>query len=272
VGLSGSGMDLPTALLLGMVQGLTEWLPVSSSGHLVIFEHLSGVRPPLFFNIALHLGTLFAAGWLLREDILRALRATPRALRTFRDGTADPDERTVLLVLLASIPTAIIGYGFDTLATGWLGSLRITGAGLLVTASVLWLSRGRGGTHDTATVPFTVGAWMGLAQGLAVLPGLSRSGLTIAAGMAAGMRPVAAARLSFLMSMPAIIGATGLELLQDREGALAGVAPAEFLFGVAAAAVTGFLALRWLLTLVEQRRFHWFAPYCGIVGLIVISL
>jgi len=272
VGLSGSGMDLPTALLLGMVQGLTEWLPVSSSGHLVIFEHLSGVRPPLFFNIALHLGTLFAAGWLLREDILRALRATPRALRTFRDGTADPDERTVLLVLLASIPTAIIGYSFDTLATGWLGSLRITGAGLLVTASVLWLSRGRGGTHDTATVPFTVGAWMGLAQGLAVLPGLSRSGLTIAAGMAAGMRPVAAARLSFLMSMPAIIGATGLELLQDREGALAGVAPAEFLFGVAAAAVTGFLALRWLLTLVEQRRFHWFAPYCGVVGLALLVL
>ena len=272
MGLSGSGMDLPTALLLGMVQGLTEWLPVSSSGHLVIFEHLSGVRPPLFFNIALHLGTLFAAGWLLREDILRALRATPRALRTFRDGTADPDERTVLLVLLASIPTAIIGYSFDTLATGWLGSLRITGAGLLVTASVLWLSRGRGGTHDTATVPFTVGAWMGLAQGLAVLPGLSRSGLTIAAGMAAGMRPVAAARLSFLMSMPAIIGATGLELLQDREGALAGVAPAEFLFGVAAAAVTGFLALRWLLTLVEQRRFHWFAPYCGAVGLALLVL
>ena len=265
-------MDLPTALLLGVVQGLTEWLPVSSSGHLVIFEHLSGVRPPLFFNIALHLGTLFAAGWLLREDILRALRATPRALRTFRDGTADPDERTVLLVLLASIPTAIIGYSFDTLATGWLGSLRITGAGLLVTASVLWLSRGRGGTHDTATVPFTVGAWMGLAQGLAVLPGLSRSGLTIAAGMAAGMRPVAAARLSFLMSMPAIIGATGLELLQDREGALAGVAPAEFLFGVAAAAVTGFLALRWLLTLVEQRRFHWFAPYCGVVGLALLVL
>ena len=272
MGLSGSGMDLPTALLLGMVQGLTEWLPVSSSGHLVIFEHLSGVRPPLFFNIALHLGTLFAAGWLLREDILRALRATPRALRTFRDGTADPDERTVLLVLLASIPTAIIGYSFDTLATGWLGSLRITGAGLLVTASVLWLSRGRGGTHDTATVPFTVGAWMGLAQGLAVLPGLSRSGLTIAAGMAAGMRPVAAARLSFLMSMPAIIGATGLELLQDREGALAGVAPAEFLFGVAAAAVTVFLALRWLLTLVEQRRFHWFAPYCGVVGLALLVL
>ena len=272
MGLSGSGMDLPTALLLGMVQGLTEWLPVSSSGHLVIFEHLSGVRPPLFFNIALHLGTLFAAGWLLREDILRALRATPRALRTFRDGTADPDERTVLLVLMASIPTAIIGYSFDTLATGWLGSLRITGAGLLVTASVLWLSRGRGGTHDTATVPFTVGAWMGLAQGLAVLPGLSRSGLTIAAGMAAGMRPVAAARLSFLMSMPAIIGATGLELLQDREGALAGVAPAEFLFGVAAAAVTGFLALRWLLTLVEQRRFHWFAPYCGVVGLALLVL
>ena len=265
-------MDLPTALLLGMVQGLTEWLPVSSSGHLVIFEHLSDVRPPLFFNIALHLGTLFAAGWLLREDILRALRATPRALRTFRDGTADPDERTVLLVLLASIPTAIIGYSFDTLATGWLGSLRITGVGLLVTASVLWLSRGRGGTHDTATVPFTVGAWMGLAQGLAVLPGLSRSGLTIAAGMAAGMRPVAAARLSFLMSMPAIIGATGLELLQDREGALAGVAPAEFLFGVAAAAVTGFLALRWLLTLVEQRRFHWFAPYCGVVGLALLVL
>ena len=263
-------MDLPTALLLGMVQGLTEWLPVSSSGHLVIFEHLSGVRPPLFFNIALHLGTLFAAVWLLREDILRALRATPSALRTFRDGTADPDESTVLLVLLASIPTAIIGYSFDTLATGWLGSLRITGAGLLVTASVLWLSRGRGGTHDTATVPFTVGAWMGLAQGLAVLPGLSRSGLTIAAGMAAGMRPVAAARLSFLMSMPAIIGATGLELLQDREGALAGVAPAEFLFGVAAAAITGFLALRWLLTLVEQRRFHWFAPYCGVVGLALL--
>ena len=265
-------MDLPTALLLGIVQGLTEWLPVSSSGHLVIFEHLSDVRPPLFFNIALHLGTLLAAVWLLREDILRALRATPGALRAVRTGTVDPDERTVLLVLLASIPTAIIGYSFDTLAAGWLGSLRITGAGLLVTAGVLWLSRGRGGTLDTATVPLAVGVWMGLAQGLAVLPGLSRSGLTIAAGMAADMRPVAAARLSFLMSMPAILGATGLELLQDREGALAGVAPAEFLLGMAAAAITGFLALRWLLMLVEQRRFHWFAPYCGLVGLALLVL
>ena len=265
-------MDLPTALLLGIVQGLTEWLPVSSSGHLVIFEHLSDVRPPLFFNIALHLGTLLAAVWLLREDILRALRATPRALRAVRTGTVDPDERTVLLVLLASIPTAIIGYSFDTLAASWLGSLRITGAGLLATAGVLWLSRGRGGTFDTATVPLAVGVWMGLAQGLAVLPGLSRSGLTIAAGMAAGMRPVAAARLSFLMSMPAILGATGLELLQDREGALAGVAPAEFLLGMAAAAIMGFLALRWLLMLVEQRRFHWFAPYCGLVGLALLVL
>ena len=265
-------MDLPTALLLGIVQGLTEWLPVSSSGHLVIFEHLSGVRPPLFFNIALHLGTLLAAVWLLREDILRALRATPGALRAVRTGTVDPDERTVLLVLLASIPTAIIGYSFDTLVPGWLSSPLITGAGLLATAGVLWLSRGRGGTLDTATVPLAVGVWMGLAQGLAVLPGLSRSGLTIAAAMAAGMRPVAAARLSFLMSMPAILGATGLELLQDREGALAGVAPAEFLLGMAAAAIMGFLALRWLLMLVEQRRFHWFAPYCGLVGLALLVL
>ena len=265
-------MDLPTALLLGIVQGLTEWLPVSSSGHLVIFEHLSDVRPPLFFNIALHLGTLLAAGWLPREYILRALRATPGALRAVRTGTVDPDERTVLLVLLASIPTAIIGYIFDTLAAGWLGSLQITGVGLLATAGVLWLSRGRGGTLDTATVPLAVGVWMGLAQGLAVLPGLSRSGLTIAAAMAAGMRPVAAARLSFLMSMPAILGATGLELLQDREGALAGVAPAEFLLGMAAAAIMGFLALRWLLMLVEQRRFHWFAPYCGLVGLALLVL
>ena len=88
----------------------------------------------------------------------------------------------------------------------------------------------------------------------------------------AAMAPVAAARLSFLMSMPAILGATGLELLQDREGALAGVAPAEFLLGMAAAAIMGFLALRWLLMLVEQRRFHWFAPYCGLVGLALLVL
>ena len=265
-------MELAIALLLGIVQGLTEWLPVSSSGHLVIFEHISDVRPPLFFNIALHLGTLLAAGWLLRADIAGALRATPGALRALRGGTADPDERTVQLVLLASIPTAIIGFSFDSLASGWLASLQITGVGLLVTAGVLWASRGRGGTLDVASIPLFVGLWMGLAQGLAVLPGLSRSGLTIAAGMAAGMRPVAAARLSFLMSMPAILGATALELLQEREGALAGVAPAEFLLGMAAAALTGFLALRWLLALVKQQRFHWFAPYCGLVGLIILSL
>ena len=201
-----------------------------------------------------------------------ALRATPGALRALRGGTADPDERTVQLVLLASIPTAIIGFSFDALASGWLASLQITGVGLLVTAGVLWASRGRGGTLDVASIPLFVGLWMGLAQGLAVLPGLSRSGLTIAAGMAAGMRPVAAARLSFLMSMPAILGATALELLQEREGALAGVAPAEFLLGMAAAALTGFLALRWLLALVKQQRFHWFAPYCGLVGLIILSL
>ncbi|WP_289083200.1 undecaprenyl-diphosphate phosphatase [uncultured Sulfitobacter sp.] len=265
-------MTLFQLLLVAIIQGLTEFLPVSSSGHLILLPTLTGGPDQgLAIDVAVHVGTLLAVVLYFRSEVAEATIGLGRLLRGKMDT---PGARLAALLILATLPVLVVGLAFKLLGIDeMLRSVAVIGWTMLLFGIVLyWADHTGRSDRDTGDWDVKGAVWMGLAQGLAVLPGLSRSGLTIATGMAAGMRPVAAARLSFLMSMPAILGATALELLQEREGALAGVAPAEFLLGMAAAALTGFLALRWLLALVEQQRFHWFAPYCGLVGLIILSL
>jgi undecaprenyl-diphosphatase len=248
--------------LLAVLQGLTEFLPVSSSGHLVLAEHLLGLREGgLALAVALHVGTLLSVLWVyagsVRETLWDLLRGRPRQ---------------VLLLLLASVPAGMVGVLFEDWIEERFGDPRGAAFGLLVTAAVLALSEFLRRRRERARVaPRPVGPLValgiGAAQAVAILPGVSRSGSTIATALALGVAPADAARFSFLMSLIAVGGAA---LLQARE--LVGeeaVGPGVGLlaWGVLLSAVVGWAALRLLLSFLGRGAFGWFALYCGALGL-----
>lgn len=250
------------AIIWGLVQGLTEFLPISSSGHLVVVPAFLGragmdiATPSLEVSAVLHLGTLIAVLLYFRGDVLRVLR-----FRTDRGG-----RRILMLVTIGTIP-AIIGLPLestldrfqDTVANvGW--SLMATGVILLVGQRLARGSR----VLDEGRIPDAI--VVGIAQALALIPGISRSGMTISAGSGRGFEPVEAARFSFLLGIPAIAGA-GLTQLPD---AMAAGFDAELLVGLLVAAVSGYAAIAWLLAALRRVGLAPFAAYCLLVGLLTV--
>jgi undecaprenyl-diphosphatase len=275
-------MTTASAVLLGIVQGLTEFLPVSSSGHLVLFQQLLGFRdPPVFFDICVHVGTLAAVFVFFREDISAMLRSVARLLRLALSRrlsksllAEDPHLRMALMIVIGSIPTAILGLLFKQIVEELFASPILVGLALLVTGALLWTTRRVKSVEDGArggrfTVPNAL--LIGLVQGIAIIPGISRSGSTISAGLLLGLERETAARFSFLLSVPAILGAT---LLGVRDAALrpGGADLLAVLAGAAAAAGMGYLALRALVPMVRRGRIHLFAPYCWLAGLLTLVL
>lgn len=265
-------MDILTAATLGIVQGLTEFLPVSSSGHLVLGQHLLGFREPnLIFDIIVHTGTLVAVLIFVRREIIGLIRAffSLRWLNPKRAWYEDPDCRLLFMVAIGTVPTAIIGLLFKDFFTSLYASPRAVGTALIATGCILVLTRlFRPRNLDIDTVGPGRAAMVGLAQGLAIIPGISRSGSTITVGVLSGIKPNLAARFSFLLSVPAIIGALVLELLQaDQQVTLAATPTA---IGFFTAAISGYLALVWVMRLLVQGKFYLFAPYCWLLGLTAI--
>ena len=254
------------AIFLGLLQGLTEFLPVSSSGHLVLGQRLMGFREPeLLFDVAVHVGTLVAVVIYFRSDLWTMARGL-----WAKDQNARQGRKLIYLVAAGSIPTALLGLLCKDLFERMFSSLWAVGAALLLTAAFLFLTRlapekGRGLEHAGVARAFGVG----VAQGLAITPGLSRSGSTIAAGLLLGLDRELAARLSFVMSIPAILGALVLQLA--HVGSLSRLQPGPYLVGGLTAAVSGYLALRWLLRLVQQGKLYYFSPYCALVGLAALA-
>ena len=286
-------MNFGASLLLGIVQGLTEFLPVSSSGHLVLgraFLPDEALRSPgVLFEIVVHLGTLAAALIYLRREVLGLLRslvgiggATPEGRDTVRAG-----RRLVGLLLAASIPAAIVGVAFQDQIHHAFSGIGFAAGGLVLTGAVLLhFRRPRAAARDGAAAP--TGAiprlprglgdalWIGVAQAAAIFPGVSRSGLTIVAGRQRGVSPADAARFSFLLSAPAIAGATLLEGASALgSGALAAAGSTvalELTVGFLTAFVAGTFALRWVFDWLARERFHQFGWYCLSVGGIGIGL
>ncbi len=261
------------AVMLGIIQGLTEFLPISSSGHLVLFQRLFGIaEPALFFNISVHVGTLLAVILFFRRElgiIISALiggaNRLARKQAGFREVAAEDDVRMGLLIVLGSVPTAIIGLLFNEAADLLFSSVAIVGWMLLVSGTFLWMTRwvGKEGEGMEGLAPRN-GLIIGTVQGLAILPGISRSGATIAVGLFLGLNRETAARYSFLLSIPAILGAEMLALT-DLTSETVGVNLAT-LAGAVAAAVTGYCALVFLLFIIRKGRLYFFAPYCWLVG------
>lgn len=242
-------MNWVAALLLGALQGLTEWLPVSSSGHLALAEHYFGVEAPVSFNVMLHFGTLLAVTAFFRRD--------------FREIFGD--KKLLAGIAIASIPTAVMGLALKPFFESLFSSPAAIAFALLATAAFLVVSE----KLKPVKRPFFGSAFfVGVAQGLAIAPGLSRSGATIGAGLLSGFSREKAARFSFLVAIPAIAGATLLEGV--KAFSFAGLDAFTVFAGVAAAAVTGYLSIGVLLDAVKKKRFSWFAAYCFVLASAVL--
>ncbi|MCS7114412.1 MAG: undecaprenyl-diphosphate phosphatase [Nitrososphaerota archaeon] len=250
-------------VILGVIQGLTEWLPVSSTGHLKIAEKIFGLNVPMLFDVALHLGTLAVILSFFRSDVKKVFSALRRL-----DFKTDYG-RLIPLIVVGSVPTALIGLAFGMFLENVLQEVLTVAVSLIACGFVLYSVKARewaDGNLNLKTA-FLIGA----AQGIAVIPGLSRSGLTIAAALLLGVKRDKAFKFSFLLSVPAIIGAFGLTLhTHFDELAASNVGLFETFAGMVAAMVVGYLALKLLWRTLEKGRFHVFAFYCWILGAFLI--
>ncbi|MFO7751880.1 MAG: undecaprenyl-diphosphate phosphatase [Desulfobacteraceae bacterium] len=270
-------MEIYQGIILGIVQGLTEFLPVSSSGHLVLGQRFLGItEPALAFDISVHMGTFMATAVVFRKEILSILKSLwgfglkAAAFRINRgDLQNDSDIRISLLIITGSIPTACIGFFLKHFEHMIFSSVTLVGIMLIFTGTFLWLTRfwdhkGKG----VEGFKYRTAFWVGVCQGLAVIPGVSRSGFTISAAVFAGIDRRTAAKFSFLLSLPAIFGAQILSL-KDTVNHDAAFSSAT-LYGTVFSFITGYLALVLLLKIVNQGKFYMFAPYCWILGVFAL--
>ncbi|SMC22457.1 Undecaprenyl-diphosphatase [Desulfacinum hydrothermale DSM 13146] len=267
-------MDTLSAVALGALQGITEFLPVSSSGHLVIGQHLLGWQEPhLFFDVCLHVGTFLAVVAVFWKDILQLVRGgllwVRAPGRAFNPG-ADPAVRVFWLVVVGTLPTAVMGFAFKDLVERLFGSMGAVGVNLLITGTLLWLTRRASTEHGRpeSQIRWWEAVLVGIAQGFAIAPGISRSGTTIAVALFLGFNREWAGRFSFLLFVPAVLGAVLLEVLDL--GAIPASQTGPIAWGTLAAAVIGYGALRLLLRVVKQGRFYVFAPYCWALGILCL--
>ena len=254
-------MNIFLALLLGLVQGLCEFLPVSSSGHLVLLQRIFGVEEgALFFSIMLHVGTLAAVFVVYRREIWQMLR--------------HPFQKKVGMLLLATGVTTLMALAAgDLISEAYEG--RLLGAGFLATAAILTLSElyfrhHAGSSRGIGGMTLFSALGIGFMQGVAILPGISRSGSTIAGARLFGLNKEAAAEFSFLLSIPAILGSLVLELPDVAAAGFANVEWAPVLVGMLAAGVSGYLAIRWMLRLLKSKSLFGFAIYVGILGVFIL--
>jgi len=259
------------AIFLGILQGATEFLPVSSSGHLVLVPYLLGwTRHSLALDVLLHVGTMVAVVIYFWNDLWTLALAALESVRT--RSLADPQARLAWALVIGSIPAALIGFLFEDFVEGLFGTPRAAAAFLLGTALLLVLSEYLS-TRERAleTLTWRDALLIGLAQTLALAPGLSRSGATIAAGLLLGYRRDEATRFSFLLAVPIVLGGGAYQLLK---AALSGMGQADWLvmgLGGLAAGVTGYFAIAGLLAYVRRHPLYPFAAYCALFGLLVLT-
>jgi undecaprenyl-diphosphatase len=251
-------MSYPEAIISGLVQGLTEFLPVSSSGHLVILHHYFGYQEPqILFDIFLHVGTLFAIIIYFWYDIINLFTK---------------DRHLLKLILIGFIPTAIVGFVFKGLFEALFVDIKAVGFMLMVTAGFLLMGEAAARMQDEKRLNAIPLGWIraliiGLVQGLAIIPGISRSGSTIASGLLLRLSRKEAIRFSFLLSIPAILGAL---LFQIIDTGIIGAVTLPMLVGAFFAFIIGLAAISILVTAVYKSRLKFFAIYCLLAGILVL--
>lgn len=279
------------AVLLGVIQGLTEFLPVSSSGHLTIAPYLLGFeQPSLAFGVLLHLATLVAVVGYFRQDLWFLLRGVV-GHSSLSPADHDRARRTTMLLAVGSVPAALAGLVLEDLVGGLFENPLAAAGFLLVTAGLLWfaerLRRRRAGEvygvaaaaadptldvgRQEGSVTLVDATVIGAAQAFAIFPGISRAGATMAAGMVRGLARTAAARFSFLLSIPVIAGAGLVELSALEQGSFGAFSTTDVVVASIAAGLSGYWAIRFLLRLVAADDLTGFARYLVVLGLVTLS-
>ncbi len=264
-------MEVFLLVLLGIVQGVTEFIPVSSSGHLVLFQHIAGLEyPGITLEVAVHGGTLVAVLAYYGRDALGVLVGFLAGLRDLlwkkrpsRDVFMARDFHLGLTLFCATLVTSVLAYLLRDVVVGTFTRLPVIAAAWIFTGALLWSARGR--NPEGTLMPVGFALLMGLAQALAILPGVSRSGITIVAALFLGLSRREAARFSFLLSIPVIGGALLMDFPQARALLEAGAGPG-MIAGVIAAAASGYVALRLVIGKVVKGELHHFSPYLWVLG------
>lgn len=285
-------MSLLQSIFLGFVQGLTEFLPVSSSGHLSIMKQIFHIDTGgMFFDVLLHIGTLIAVFFVYYKDIFKMIvegfaiigdffvnaatligNKIHHTDNPYRKVVNNSYRKFVMLVIVSTIPTGIIGIVAADLVSASEQILIIPGICLIITAVLLFVSDHlRDGEKTPKNISYTNAFVVGICQGLATMPGLSRSGTTITACLASGMNRRFAVKYSFIMSIPAILGALVFEIKDVEFAALGAADVTNYLVGTLVAAVVGYICIKTMLVVVRKKKFTFFAIYCLIIGAVSIG-
>lgn len=266
-----ASIDILQAIMLGIIQGVTEWLPISSSGHLALVQLAMGLEVPVFYDAVLHLGTLTGVFAIYRQDIARIVKSIFGRDRT--EGKYPQGRRMLWLVILGTIPTAAIGLSFRSFFEYSFYDPVSIGAGFIVTGifilSTLFLKAGNKklGPADAVLI--------GVGQGLSIFSSISRSGATVAAGMFRGVEREQLVRYSFLLSIPAILGAAIIDAIsadEQQRAELSSIGIEAYIVGAAISAIVGYVSIRVLIRLVLGGKFYIFAFYCFVIGVATLFL
>lgn len=254
-------MNLIQAITLGIVQGITEFLPISSSGHLVLMQKIFGItEPTLIFDTSVHLGTLLAVFLVFKDDIISILKK--------------PFQKLTWLLLAATIPTAIIGIVFKDTFEQMFHTGSTLGFEFIITGAVLlWSSKLKSGHKVVKETSYFDAVFIGIMQGVAIMPAISRSGLTISGALFRKLDRNFAARFSFLLSIPAILGAAVFQIKDIMEvggGSSANIGMGVLFAGSIAAALAGYISIKYMLEVLRSGKLKYFAYYVFVVGILVI--
>lgn len=251
-------MELLEAIILAIIQGITEWLPVSSSGHLVIAEHLLNLKADVFYNVLLHTGSLLVVIHIFRKDILELLKV-------FINKASREYKLLFFYLIIGTIPIVITGFIFEKVIEAMFSSLIAVGISLFVTGLFLyptrWVIQNKKLSWGKALV-------IGVAQAIAILPGISRSGMTISTALLLGIDREKTVRFSFLLFIPAISGALILQLKNFSYNGSMGI----MIIGVVLTMIVSYIMILYLLKIIKHKKFYSFAYYCWMLGLILIVL
>lgn len=281
-------MELLKAIILGLIQGIAEFLPISSSGHLAIFKHVLGFETDtgLLFDVLLHLGTLAAVFVAFHKDIFELIKEGFAIIGQFfkslfgcalkkakwQPVVTTPYRRFVMLVIVSTIPTGIMGILLSNAIDAASATLIVPGILLLVNGVQLLISdRLPDGKLTEADASYTKAAVVGVAQGVATFPGISRSGTTITACLVCGFTREFAVKYSFIMSIPAILGALVLELLDFSPEMLSASDWLNYMVGTVIAGIVGYICIKTMLVIVRGKKFKYFAYYCFAMGVFAVA-